>query len=94
MADPNLILGTDTVRQAIDKMNKPIAGYIPMVDVLPTPDETQRGRTVQVKGGVDTEDLVYTCRKLADNTYAWVEEDDAVNVVKGEFNAHLDSIAN
>ena len=48
-----------------------VDGLPPVVDALPTPSATYRGRMFRVEGGAGAADAVSLCEKNAADTYAW-----------------------
>ena len=55
--------------------------YTGKVASLPTADSTYRGALIRVEGGVGSKDIVYLCKKKADETFAFLKLLDELDVL-------------
>jgi hypothetical protein len=62
-----------TINTGIDLISLYDTGKIPKVYSLPNPDVSLRGAVIRIEGGTGVEDTLYVCKKLADDSYSWVE---------------------
>jgi hypothetical protein len=63
----------DDVQDGIVKRDSNKLFTVGSVSALPTANATQRGKIAMVQGASGVADSVYACKKLANDTYSWVQ---------------------